>query len=180
MGEKNKIKTKIDENYTKEQFDCDIEMLKYFQAEFMYRHKHFWDIMIKVFTLVVITSLLPFVSEIAGTKLIDSARLYSLCFPVIAFVTAFIGKWVLEDEATKMRAVNKAKYALNREYMIDRYHYYFYNDDVGHKDTDKKITEEEAKAKANRWLAMTLPRKVFMMEMLIVFTSALVAIINLF
>ena len=32
-------------------FEQDIEMLNYFQNEFMYRHTHYWNILIKFFLL---------------------------------------------------------------------------------------------------------------------------------
>ena len=176
----NKSATKIGSDYSKEQFDCDIEMLKYFQEEFIYRHKHYWNIVFKVFTLVVVTCLIPFASEIAGVKLIETARLYSLCFPVIAFVTAILGKFILDDEATKMSAVNRAKYTLNKQNMIDRYHYYYYNPDVGQKETDKPITKKEAKSKSNRWLSINLTSKIFATELLIIITSTAVIIISYF
>lgn len=169
----------IDSNYPKEQFDCDIEMIKYFQEEFVYRHKHYWNIVFKVFTMVVITSLFPFASEISGIRLIETARLYSLCFPVIAFVVACLGKFVLDDEATKIKAVNNAKYAVNK-CMIKRFHYDFYNPDVGKISTDQPTTKEKVTTKEKRWLSINLTSKIFAMEFLIIFTSALVIIVNLF
>lgn len=42
----------------------DFEALKYFQDEFQYRHKHFWNVMIKLFVLDVVILLLPFSTEI--------------------------------------------------------------------------------------------------------------------
>lgn len=47
----------------------DFEALKYFQDEFQYRHKHFWNVMIKLFVLDVVILLLPFSTEIFGISL---------------------------------------------------------------------------------------------------------------
>ena len=172
--------TRIDSDYSKEQFDCDLEMLKYFQDEFSLRHKHFWDIAIKIFTLVVIICLLPFVSEVSGIKLIDTAKLYSLCFPVIAFLVACVGQLILSDESRRLRAVNTAKYRLNRQYMIERYHYDYYNDNVGQKRTNKAVDPQIIEQQEKRWLSTTLPVKIFVVELFIIATSAAVTIINLF
>lgn len=172
--------TRIDFNYPKEQFDCDLEMLKYFQDEFSLRHKHFWDVAIKLFTLVVIICLLPFVSEISGIKLVDTAKLYSLCFPIIAFLVACVGELILSDESRRLRAVNTAKYRLNRQYMIERYHYDYYNDNVGQKRTNDVIDPQTIEEQEKRWLSTTLPVKIFVVELFIIATSAIVTIINLF
>ena len=174
------IITKIDDTYSKEQFDCDLEMLKYFQSEFSNRLNRFWDIANKIFTLVVIICLLPFVSEIAGIKLTETARLYSLCFPVIAFLVAFVGKILLDDESRNIRAVNTAKYRLNRLFMIERYHYDYYNDDVGKKQSHDTIDPNVLRKQEKRWSSTTLPSKIFAVELFIIATSAVVTIINWF
>ncbi|MBE6951345.1 MAG: hypothetical protein E7451_08435 [Ruminococcaceae bacterium] len=179
MKEEINGKAVISKDYTVEQFQCDLEMLKYFQDEFIYRHKHFWSILFKIFTLVIVICIMPFASEIAGIKLIDSARAYSLCFPVVAFLLASFGKITLEDEATKMQAVNKAKYTLNRQHMDKRFHYFYYNDKVGTKADSSSKSATEIKKENHRWLAVSLPIKIYMLELLVIIGSALIIIINL-
>lgn len=44
-------------------------MLQFFQDEFIYRHTHFWNILMKLFILDAIIVLLPLVSEIMGISL---------------------------------------------------------------------------------------------------------------
>lgn len=43
-----------------------LKMLDYFQNEWLYRHKHFWDISIKLFLFNLVFTMLPFISEAFG------------------------------------------------------------------------------------------------------------------
>lgn len=55
------------------EFDRDVQMLKYFQDEFLYRHKHFWNILVKSFLLTVTVTIIPIIKEIFGIEFDNEA-----------------------------------------------------------------------------------------------------------
>ena len=40
-------------------FDSDLKMLQYLQNEFLYRHAHYWDFLIKSFLLTITITVFP-------------------------------------------------------------------------------------------------------------------------
>lgn len=100
----------------------DFEALKYFQDEFQYRHKHFWNVMIKLFVLDVVVLLLPISTEIFGISLAPLKPEYAVCFPFFGALIAILTFIILNDEAKKISAVNKAKYRIARG-LPEKYHY---------------------------------------------------------
>ena len=112
----------------------DFEALKYFQDEFQYRHKHFWNVMIKLFVLDVVILLFPFSTEILGISLAPIKSEYIICFPLFGALIAILTFIILNDEAKKISSVNKAKYRINRG-MPEKYHYENY---VGNMDDKRK------------------------------------------
>jgi heme/copper-type cytochrome/quinol oxidase subunit 4 len=112
----------------------DFEVLKYFQDEFQYRHKHFWNVMIKLFVLDVVILLLPFSTEIFGISLAPIKPEYIVCFPVFGALIAILTFIILNDEAKKISAVNKAKYRIARG-LPEKYHYENY---AGNMDDKRK------------------------------------------
>lgn len=112
----------------------DFEALKYFQDEFQYRHKHFWNVMIKLFVLDVVILLLPFSTEILGISLAPIKPEYIACFPIFGALIAILTFIILNDEAKKISAVNQAKYRISRG-LPEKYHYENY---VGNMDDKRK------------------------------------------
>lgn len=55
------------------EFDRDVQMLKYFQDEFLYRNKHFWNILVKSFLLTVTVTIIPIIKEIFGIEFDNEA-----------------------------------------------------------------------------------------------------------
>lgn len=100
----------------------DFEALKYFQDEFQYRHKHFWNVLIKLFVLDVVILLFPFSTEIFGISLVPIKPEYIVCFPIFGALVAILTYLVLNDEAKKISAVNEVKYRINRE-LPEKYRY---------------------------------------------------------
>lgn len=145
---------KIDYSST---FQQDIEMMRYFQDEFMFRHKHYWDILIKFFTLTVIISILPIASQVFGIELNTIPHRYLLCFPTLGLIVSVISLIIQLGEANKMRSANEAKYYINKHHMDPKYRYKFYDDVIGTKDTKK-----------SKWLSFRLPWLVFSVEILII------------
>ncbi len=136
-------------------FQHDLEMMDYFQNEFMFRQKHFWDILIKLFTLTVVITILPIASEVLGTELNAIPAKCMFLFPALGFIISFLNLFLLKQEAEKIAAVNEAKYRINRECMDSKYHYVYF-----------KNWEADAQSKA-KWLSHQLPWLVFFLEVLI-------------
>lgn len=134
----------------------DFEALKYFQDEFQYRHKHFWNVMIKLFVLDVVILLLPFSTEIFGISLAPIKPEYIVCFPIFGALVAILTYVILNDEAKKISAVNKAKYRISRE-LPEKYHYENY---VGNMDDKRKQ------------LAFSLTKYILMVELIMVVVVA--------
>lgn len=148
-------------------FHQDIEMMRYFQDEFMFRHRHYWDILIKFFTLTVIISILPIASQIFGIELNAIPHRYLLCFPTLGFIISVISLIIQLGESKKMSSANEAKYYINKHHMDPKYRYKFYDDVIGTKDTNK-----------NRWLSFMLPWIVFSVEILIILGICIIIIFS--
>lgn len=127
----------MEEKKYEETFEQDLEMLKYFQDEFKFRQEHYWDILIKLFIFTITITILPIASEVFGIKLNEIDPRFLVCFPALGLVVAFFGFFLISKEAKKMSAVNHAKYRINRG-MDSKYHYHFYNKDVGTEKSDQK------------------------------------------
>lgn len=132
-------------------FKQDIEMLNYFQNEFMYRHTHYWNILIKFFLLTIIITILPVTSEVLGVVLDNIPQKSLLIFPALGLIVAIFSSFILLDEAKKLQAVNEAKYRINRQNMAKKYHYAHYNDKVG-----KNITSREKENERKKWLSFRM------------------------
>lgn len=119
-------------------FQQDLEMMRYFQDEFMFRHKHYWNILIKFFSLTVIISILPIASQVFGIELNAIPHRYLLCFPSLGLLVSVISLIILLSEAKKMSSANDAKYCINKHCMDPKYHYKFYDEVIGTKNSNKK------------------------------------------
>ncbi len=151
-------------------FEQNAKMLEYFQNEFMYRHTHYWNLLIKIFILTIIVAILPLTSEALGIAVIELAVNQMLIFPMISLVIAIYGFIVLLDEAKKMRAVNNAKYRINKQ-MDEKHQYDLYNPNVGKKEGVEK------KDKKN-WLVYKITYMAFIVELLIIFFATLFIILK--
>lgn len=107
-------------------FDRDYQMLNYFQDEFLYRHKHFWNIGMKSFLLTITVTIIPIANEIFGLTFDDMISSFLLVFPAIGMALAIGSFLIMWDECKKMEAVNASKYRINQN-MDEKYQYVFYN-----------------------------------------------------
>ncbi len=142
----------------KDQFEFSFKMLEYFQNEFFFRQKHYWSTLIRLFSLTVIITILPIASEIYGIVLNDLPKQYLLCFPGVGLTIAILTLVLLRNEARKIKAVNEAKYRINKQCMSPEYHYVFYNVEVG----------QEMESKKHKWLSFQMPWLVFSLELIII------------
>lgn len=142
-------------------FEEDIKMLTYFHDEFMYRHKHYWDTLIKLFLLTVVISILPITTQIFGIELSHLPRLILFCFPALGLIVSVFSLVILHQEAKRMSAVNTAKYRINKQ-MDPLYHYDYFD-----KDEKKKSTP----------LSLQMPVVVFLFEFIIILGVFLTLII---
>lgn len=142
-------------------FTKDIEMLKYFQDEFKYRHTHFWNILIKFFMLSVTIAVLPMTSSIFGIELNDMARKMTFVFPFVAVGIAFLGRYILNGEAKRLYTVQEAKYRVSRG-LEEQYQYYFWNNRLGNA---KELTEQDIQE--GGWLVFKIARIAFSVELAI-------------
>ena len=78
--------------------------------------------LINLFILDVVILLLPFSTEIFGISLATIKPEYVVCFPIFGALIAILTFIILNDEAKKISAVNKAKYRIARE-LPEKYHY---------------------------------------------------------
>ena len=113
-----------------------LEMMKFYQEEFMYRHKHFWDLTVKFFVLFVVVSTLPIISGVLGVEVKDVSTENLIFFPLMGLIIAFLGRYILLKEVKFMGAANKAKYRINEEYLPPKYQYEFF--DKENLNSDKK------------------------------------------
>ena len=145
-------------------FEYDLEMLKYFQSEFEYRHKHFWEILIKFFILSIGVTILPIASGVFGFDLNEIPRRLLICLPILGIAISFLSNFVLWDEMKKIVAVNKAKYRINSQLLDPKYHYEFYNKDVAKPSSD---SGRNAIGSKRKWLSFRLIIIVSVLEILI-------------
>lgn len=102
-----------------ERFNQTMELMKYYQDEFKMRQKHFWELLIKLFTLDTIVSLLPFAKAIAGIELTDSLSHALYIFPIVGIMIAVLSGLLLHAEAKRISYVNRAKYRQNEKLPED-------------------------------------------------------------
>lgn len=79
-----------------------------------------------------------------------------MCFPIFGALVAILTYVILNDEAKKISAVNKAKYRISRE-LPEKYHYENY---VGNMDDKRKQ------------LAFSLTKYILMVELIMVVVVA--------
>ena len=111
-----------------------LSVMQYYQEEFLYRHQHYWNVLVKLFIFDVIIVVLPITTEAMGFALSDDSKKVAIIFPFVGIAIAFLTKIILEDEAKKISAVNKAKYEINAT-LPELYRYRNYVSDKN----DKKV-----------------------------------------
>lgn len=125
-----------------------LKMLDYFQQEWVYRHQHFWNLTIKLFTLNIIITMLPFISEAFGITF--RVQLFpSMIFPIIGLILAFISCYITEQEATRLSAVGRAKYDIINQ-MDKLYQYHMFE-----------------KKDSKKWMAPTIPKLILVFQVFI-------------
>lgn len=103
-------------------FQQDFAMLEFFQEEYLYHHKHFWQVLIKLTTLAVVVTVLPLTSEIFGVKLENISAEAKFFFPILGFLISVFSLVILCQEANRLHWVGNAKRRVNDD-MPKRYHY---------------------------------------------------------
>ncbi|MBE6844657.1 MAG: hypothetical protein E7508_02930 [Ruminococcus sp.] len=166
MNTKRKKKTNENANYShsiennnnnSDLTEHDIQMLNYFQNEFLYRHTHYWSIAIKLFITTVVITILPLTTSVFGIELSNiTDKKLILCFPVLGLITALISFLILRNEAQRINAVNRAKYRINKECLPSKYQYIYYEE----KDPKK-------------WQTFVISNCILIAELLIIACSAL-------
>lgn len=144
---------------TQNTFEKDLAMMQYFQEEFMYRQTHYWNILIKSFLLVISVSILPVASQVFGIEIKTIPIKTIRFFPLMGIGFALLGLFALLKEAEKIQSANVAKYRINRQYMRKRYHYEYYNDNVG---------QSENETKKRKWMSYIVPFVVLAVELMII------------
>ena len=130
-----------------------LEMMKFYQEEFMYRHKHYWDLIIKFFSLFVVVSTLPIISGVLGVELNEISRKHLIFFPIIGMLIAILGRHVVLMEVKFMASANKSKYRINQKLLPDKYQYEWFD-------------KENLNSKKKRF-SFKLPNIIFVFELLI-------------
>lgn len=132
-------------------FDHDLKMLNYFQNEFYYRHKHYWNLTIKACAFSMSVSTLPLTTGVFGfsTESLPVWLLYY--FPAFGLIVALFSAYMLYGEAKRMTAVNDAKRRINA-HMEELYHYVSYQ-------TKKKRPAE--------YIAFSMVAIIFFLELIV-------------
>lgn len=152
-----------------ERFDQTMELMKYYQDEFKMRQKHFWELLIKLFTLDTIVALLPFAKAIAGIELTDSLNHALFIFPIVGILIAFFSLALLRAEAKRITYVNRAKYRQNEKLPEDCQYKIF-------EDLEKNGVKKLSGSKI-RNLSKPIPWIVFVFELAISVTALVFCII---
>ncbi|MCH5142438.1 MAG: hypothetical protein J1G07_01820 [Clostridiales bacterium] len=119
MNNTNPIKSNEEKN---ENFENNYKMLLYFQDEYKYRHKHFWDTLKMFFTLNITISLLPFISGFFNYE-IDIAKFPIYIFPIIGICTAIVSSIFLKLEMEVFNSVARKKFRINELFPKEEYKY---------------------------------------------------------
>ena len=120
-------------------FDRSLEMMKYYQDEFMYRHKLFWDLLIKFFVLFIVVSTLPIMSGVLGAKLSEIPQRYLIIFPIVGILISLFSRYILLEESRRLTSVNDTKKSINQKCFIPKYQY-IECAKKGNKTTNKKLS----------------------------------------
>ena len=115
------------------------------------------DILIKLFALSIIVTILPITSEVFGISLISIHQRFLLIFPAIGLIISLCSLFLLLGEAKRIRAVNDAKYRINRQYMDEKYQYMFFNRLVGTSSDNKR-----------KWMSSETTWIVFSLQLIII------------
>ena len=99
----------MEEKKEQSTFEKDLAMLKFFQEEFLYRHKHYWDVLMKTFLVAVVVTVLPIVSEVLGVKLDDLPRQYLFFFPALGAAISLLSYDLLRRESDRLNRVGGFK-----------------------------------------------------------------------
>lgn len=112
----------MEEKKEQSTFEKDLAMLKFFQEEFLYRHKHYWDVLMKTFLVAVVVTVLPIVSEVLGVKLDDLPRQYLFFFPALGAAISLLSYDLLRRESDRLNRVGGFKNDLLQK-LEERYRY---------------------------------------------------------
>lgn len=143
---------------TSDTFENDFKVLNFFQDEFYYRHKHYWSLLIKSFTFVLLITTLPITTGVLGFSVLEMPKWILCCFPILGIIISSLSTYVLCGEARRMNAVNNAKYRINKYLMDKKYQYEFFDLDT------KKSSDQKNHSK---WLAYKMVYIILLVEILI-------------
>ena len=107
-------------------FERNLQMMNYYQQEYLYRHKHFWDLIVKLFILDVTVSLLPICKNIFGIEAKDISSPSLIIFSVLGTIIAIASFCILYNEARRMTSVKNAAQRI-QSYLGEKNKYPFYN-----------------------------------------------------
>lgn len=130
-----------------------LEMMKFYQEEFIYRHKHYWDLIIKFFILFVVVTTLPIISGVLGVELKEVSQKHLVFFPIIGILIAILGRHIVLMEVKFMASANKSKYRINQKLLSNEYQYEWFD-------------KENLNSKKKRF-SFKLPNIIFVFELLI-------------
>ena len=154
-------------------FEQDLKMLQYFQAEFEYRHQHYWHILERFFIVFIIVATLPILKGLLGIEINGNYANHTLVFEMAALAIAVIQLLVLTDEGKKIKAINSSKYALSHSMKRKEYRYVMY--DNKNKDGDKQKPVSKKRKKVG--LAQRLPWLIFLFQIIIIVTVFVITIL---
>lgn len=103
-------------------FQRDFEMLKFFHDEYIYHHKHFWQVLFKLSTLSIVVTILPLTSEIFGVKLDEISQGAKFFFPSLGLLTSIFSLIIMLQEANRLRWIGNSKAVVNND-MPKHYRY---------------------------------------------------------
>lgn len=163
---------KIEHKLINADIDEIVKILNYYQDEWKFRQTHFWNLAIKMFTLNLIITMLPFVSSIGGMAIIS--RIPPYAFLIAAIIISLIELFVLLAEGIRHIDISQTRSRINN--MLPAPYRYYENeaDEKRKSDYDRLIKKI---FKTEKHMPESIPWVMFLLQMLLEFFVAVVLIL---
>ncbi len=163
---------KIERKLITADIDEIVKMLNYYQDEWKFRQTHFWNLAIRMFTLNLIITMLPFVNSIGGMVMIN--RIPPYAFLIAAIIISLIELFILLAEGIRHIDVGKTKTRING--MLPAPYRYYENEkkEKRKSEYDKLINKI---FKTDKHMPESMPWVMFLFQMLLEFLVAILLIL---
>jgi hypothetical protein len=112
---------KIERKLITAEIDEIVKILNYYQDEWKFSQTHFWNLAIKMFTLNLIITILPFVSSVGGMVMVNQIPPY--VFLIAAIIISLTELFILLAEGIRHIDIGEARMRINNM-LPSSYRYY--------------------------------------------------------